>query len=289
MIKRVFRTRLSSSEAKPHPCAQAKPHPGQEPILILPGQLPGQNIEVTSMPHPLHAHFLVSPHPLSLLPWHLPGHMPGQMPGQKPGHFSRFLTGIPFHSLSPNHFLARHRSSLNPSHYRQETEAVSAPATATPDKKQKQSQPQPLQTRNRSSLSPSHSRQEREAVSTPATPDKKQKQSQPQPLQTRKRSSLNPSHSRQETEAVSTPATPDKKQKQSQPQPLPDKKRKVEESDCINLVMLPTRLGSHITDRSSSQFMHKAIVCSCCCLLCVSIGSFPTCPSHSLDTPGYNT
>ena len=49
------------------------------------------------MPHPLHTHFLVSPHPLSLSPGHLPGHMPGQMPGQKPGHFSRFLTGIPFH------------------------------------------------------------------------------------------------------------------------------------------------------------------------------------------------
>ena len=86
------------ARAKPHLCARTKPHPGQEPILILPGQLPGQNIEVTPMSHPLHAHFLVSPHPLSLLPWHLPGHMPGQMPGQKPGHFSRFLTGIPFHN-----------------------------------------------------------------------------------------------------------------------------------------------------------------------------------------------
>ena len=39
------------------PCARTKPHPGQEPILILPGQLPGQNIEVTHMPHPLHTHF----------------------------------------------------------------------------------------------------------------------------------------------------------------------------------------------------------------------------------------
>ena len=72
---------MSMCPGKPHPCARTKPHPGQEPILILPGQLPGQNIEVTPMPHPLHAHFLVSPHPLSLLPWHLPGHMPGQMPG----------------------------------------------------------------------------------------------------------------------------------------------------------------------------------------------------------------
>ena len=41
------------ARAKPHPCARTKPHPEQEPILILPGQLPGQNLEVTPMPHPL--------------------------------------------------------------------------------------------------------------------------------------------------------------------------------------------------------------------------------------------
>ena len=82
--------------------------PGQNPIQV-PRQRPGKTsgmtgahshsarvkkIEVTPTPHPLHTHFLVSLHPLSLLPGHLPGHMPGQ----KLGHFSRFLTGIPFHS-----------------------------------------------------------------------------------------------------------------------------------------------------------------------------------------------
>ena len=114
----------------PHPCAWAKPHiqiggrvnliqmPGQNPIQMpgqnpiqMPGQnpiqMPGQNpIQVPRQcpgktsgmtgahshsarvkSHPLHTHFLVSPHPLSLLP------------GQKLGHFSRFLTGIPFHSV----------------------------------------------------------------------------------------------------------------------------------------------------------------------------------------------
>ena len=77
--------------------------PGQNPIQV-PRQCLGKTsgmtgahshsarvkkIEVTPTPHPLHTHFLVSPHPLSLLP------------GQKPGHFSRFLTGIPFHTGLP--------------------------------------------------------------------------------------------------------------------------------------------------------------------------------------------
>ena len=41
----------------------------RRPFLLC----PGQNIEVTPMPHLLHTNFLVSPHPLSLLPQHLPG------------------------------------------------------------------------------------------------------------------------------------------------------------------------------------------------------------------------
>ena len=84
--------------AKPHLCARAKPHPGQEPILILPGQLPGQNIEVTPMPHPNHAHH---PTPFLFCLGICPGICLGKCLGKSRGTFLKVFDGntLPYWSM----------------------------------------------------------------------------------------------------------------------------------------------------------------------------------------------
>ena len=110
--------------------------PGQNPIQdrspfsFCPGNCLGKNRGHT------HAtpHFIVSPHPLSLLPWHLPGHMPGKMPGQKPGHFSRFLLRIPFHTghtLSFNGCDPTLEDGTPLQHHRHSNRATRVPITAS--------------------------------------------------------------------------------------------------------------------------------------------------------------